>query len=127
MVQYIISASNQIDNSTFQTIESFVDQCPTFFQITLDNENQLKQLLDLLKIKDSITTKLIDKDYSTLIEISSQKLPEMNEEKYNQFYEEWLKNTGRENTMDEYAQFIFLQGTSKVFNLAKHRFLLKEA
>ena len=127
MVQYIISASDQIDNSAFQSIESFVDHYPTFFQITLDNENQLKQLLDLLKITDSKATKLLDKEFSLIIDISSHKLPEMNEETYNHFYEEWLNITGRENTMDEYGQFIFLQGTSKEFNLLKHRFLIIEA
>tara|TARA_B100000674_G_C37099626_1_gene583965 strand:+ start:71 stop:457 length:387 start_codon:yes stop_codon:yes gene_type:complete len=125
MVNYIISGNNELENKQFENLSEFADNHSIFFDLNFENEKQFKLLLDLLKIKPQSKTKLEGQDFLELIDISNNKLPLLNDEEYNEFYNNWLKQTRRENNMDEYGQFIFLQGMAKDLNQLKNRFFLK--
>ena len=126
MPVYLFSASD-ISPSTFShSIESFYKNCDDSFGVVLPEPDFL-HLLGLLELSSSIETELISsQDFKSIFDLSNLKLPELNLEEFNSLYEEWLKLTGRESSMDEYGQLVFIQNYASIWNMKKYRFVLVE-
>ncbi len=54
-------------------------------------------------------------------------MPNIDETKFDILYENWLKVSQRENTMDEYGQLIFLRDLSDRWNTKKRRYIIEES
>lgn len=119
-------ASNSFDLNNFNKVDLFVDSHPDFQTVYLEDEEELKLLFRLMDINDSTEQKLNSSEFDRLWNISSYKLPELNEEQFDKFYQEWIKQSGRENNMDEFGQLIFLQGLTPKWNRLSHRIVVRE-
>ncbi|WP_027395795.1 hypothetical protein [Aquimarina latercula] len=126
MEQYNFIASDNFDLNYFKEIDKFVDSFPDFQTVSLKNDNELRNLLDLLEIKDYRELEIPDSEFQRCWNISTAKLPELNEAEFNKFYELWITKSDRMNNMDEYGQLIFLQGLSREWNTKKYRMIVKE-
>ncbi len=65
-------------------------------------------------------------DFSLLFDYSEKYLPTLTSESFSLVYNEWLRLTGREGSMDEYGQLVFLQGFAEDWNTKASRFILRE-
>lgn len=126
MMNFNFIASNKFELTDFNDIEKFVDRFPDFQTVTLKDEKQLQQLLGLMGIENFQVEILNKAEFEKLWDLSDSKLPEYNEEQFDQFYREWLKISGRDNNMDEYGNLIFLQGLSRQWNQFNHKLIVKE-
>ncbi len=79
-----------------------------------------------MNIDDPLEQKLNSSEFDKKWNISSYKLPELNEEQFDTFYQDWIRQSGRENTMDEFGQLIFLQGLTPKWNQLAHRLVVRE-
>ena len=119
-------ASNRFELNDFKDIEKFVDTYPGFQTVTLDNELELELLLKLMGIDEFKHHELVDSEFSKYWNLSAFKLPELTKEQFDQFYEQWLDRSKRDNNMDEYGNLIFLYGLSTKWNKLKYRLIVKE-
>ncbi|WP_139068319.1 hypothetical protein [Flavobacterium glycines] len=92
----------------------------------INDENELKLLFELMGINDIEPKELLTLEFSKLWDISGHKLPELNEEQFNNFYETWIQKSSRSNNMDEYGNLIFLHGLSSKWNKMNYRLVVKE-
>jgi len=67
-----------------------------------------------------------NEDFSSVIDYSDQRLPQLTEDDFEKFYDEWLHMSGRESSMDEYGQLLFLQERADAWNKMASRFVLCE-
>ena len=126
MMNFNFIASDNFELTDLNDIEKFVDRFPDFQTVTFKDENQLRLLLDLIGIKNP-PVEILDKfEFEKIWNLSDFKLPEYNEEQFDNFYREWLRISGRNNNMDEYGNLIFLQGLSTQWNKMKSRLIVKE-
>ena len=126
MMNFNFIASDNFELTDFNDIEKFVDKFPDFQTVTFKDENQLRLLLDLIGIKNP-PVEILDKvEFEKIWNLSDFKLPEYNEEQFDNFYREWLRISGRNNNIDEYGNLIFLQGLSTQWNKMKCRLIVKE-
>ncbi|RDC65471.1 hypothetical protein [Adhaeribacter pallidiroseus] len=119
-------ASNKIDLDNFQDIGEFVENYPDFQTIMLNDENELKLLLELIGINEVYNQDLNDSEFVKYWDLSSYKLPYLSAEQYDDFYRNWIIKSKRENNMDEYGSLIFLQGLSSDWNQMHYRLIVKE-
>ncbi len=83
--------------------------------------------MSLLGIRPLTKTSLpANEDFSVLFDYSASLLPQLDGADFDAFYGEWLRKSGRESTMDEYGQLIFLQGRATNWNTRSSRFILLE-
>ena len=127
MIHFNFIASNTFDLKNFKGLESFINSYPDFQTIFLNDENELKLLLELIGIKDFDSQEINSSEFTKYWDLSNFKLPEYNEKEFDQFYEKWIKSSSRSNNMDEYGSLIFLQGLSKKWNSLNYRFVVKES
>lgn len=66
-------------------------------------------------------------DFEALFDYSDQFLPMLSEEGFDAFYEEWLRRSGRETSMDEYGHVLFFKTYSSTWNARASRFVLRES
>jgi hypothetical protein len=118
-------ASDQFDLSSFGSVENFIEQFPDFQTVWLNDEEELKILLDLMEIHDCHTQPLSKSEYEKYWDLSSFKLPELDEKQYEEFYARWIEMSKRENSFDEYASLIFLKGLATEWNRLKFRLIVK--
>ena len=124
MNSYIFSFGHKFDIESFDNILTFADAYPDFFEVCLDNEIQFSMLMQVLELSIPEAICLNSEEFDSVMDISNQWLPEFTEVEFDLFYSKWLEETGRDNNMDEYGQFIFLQGVSSKMNKAPNRFIL---
>lgn len=119
-------ASDKIDLDEFQDIGKFVENYPDFHTITLNDENELKLLLELIGIDEVYEQDLDNSEFIKYWDLSSSKFPYLSSEQFDDFYKSWIIKSKRENTMDEYGSLIFLQGLSSEWNQMNYRLIVKE-
>jgi len=125
-MNFIFIASDRFELDNFKDIEKFVDTYPDFQTITLNSENELSLLLELMGIEEFKGYELRDSEFSKYWDLSAFNLPELNEEQFDQFYWDWINKSQRDNNMDEYGNLIFLQGLSPKWNKVHYRLIVKE-
>jgi hypothetical protein len=119
-------ASDKLDLKSFENVGKFVDDFPDFQTVVINDENELKLLLELMGIHDIVPNELKTSEFSKLWDLSSYKLPELSNEQFDQFYSTWIQKSNRSNNMDEYGNLIFLQGLSSKWNKMNYRLVVKE-
>lgn len=119
-------AGDKLDLNSFNDIEKFVDDFPDFQTVELKDENEIKLLLEIMGIQDVVGIGLNCSDFSKYWDLSAFKLPEFTENQFDEFYQDWIKRSGRDNNMDQYGNLIFLQGLSSKWNKLNYRLLAKE-
>jgi len=124
---YLFASPNSFDEEVFKSIESLEDACEEHFSVSLSSKKEFEVLLNLLGIFDFIEENLLNSnDFSKKINISNNRLLEFNQEEFNQFYDSWLLKTGRESSMDEYGQLVFILGKFQEWNQKLNKVVLKE-
>ncbi|HRE58406.1 MAG: hypothetical protein ACK6BZ_09060 [Candidatus Kapaibacterium sp.] len=119
-------ASDHFDLSVLNSINTFVDHFPDFQTVWLTDENELTLLLELMGIHALVGQELKNTEFSKYWDLSSFRLPELNSQQFDEFYEIWVAKSRRDNNMDEYGNLIFLQGLSAKWNKLKYRLIIKE-
>lgn len=119
-------ASDHFDTTILYTIDSFVDDFPDFQTVWLADENELLLLLQRLGFSDIPVYTPDNPIFSKYWDLSSFKFPVLTGESYNEFYDNWIRHTGRENTMNEYGSLLFLQGLTPEWNQRKYRLVMLE-
>lgn len=126
MQAYLFSASDISPDLFSHSIEKFYESCDSIFEVVL-SESSFRDLLSLLGLSNSVESELTsNQDFAYIFDLSKLKFPELTPEEFDAFYEVWLKKTGRESTMDEYGQLIFIQSYAAIWNLKEYRFVLVE-
>ena len=126
MKSFVFASSNDYTLNDFDSLLTFDAKCDEFFEVVLNDDNELAQLLELLNIKKASEINLPNsEDFAMLIDFSNSLLPNYTTDEFDLFYEHWLQKTGRESDMDEYGQLIFIQGQAEKWNKNNKRFLLK--
>lgn len=126
MNNYLFSASDISPEVFANSIDSFYNNCDNSFSVAL-SESDFLHLLDLLKLSCVEETELTSsQDFSSIFELSNLKYPELSLDEFDLLYEQWLKLTGRESSMDEYGQLIFIHSYAADWNLKRYRFILVE-
>lgn len=119
-------ASDDFDINNFRDIDKFVDNYPDFQTVILNTEDELELLLDLIGSNDCASIELTNSEFLKYWDLSSIKFPEFDEDQFNQFYDDWIIKSQRENTMDEFGNLIFLIGLSSKWNKHKYRLIVRE-
>ena len=119
-------ASDQFDLSSLDSVKKFVEQFPDFQTVWLKDEEELMMLLELMNINDCHGQPTNKTEYEKYWDLSSFKFPELDEKQYEEFYARWQEKVKRENSFDEYASLIFLQGLASKWNRLKYRLIIKE-
>jgi hypothetical protein len=119
-------AGDKLDLGSFKDIGKFVDDYPDFQALELNDENELKLLLELMGINDTVCNELNNSEFSKYWDLSAFKLPELDDRQFDQFYKNWIQKSNRDNNMDEYGNLIFLQGLSSKWNKLNYRLIVGE-
>lgn len=67
-----------------------------------------------------------NENFSSVFEYSGERLPQLSRDDFDTFYNEWLRRSGHETSMDEYGQLIFLEKRADRWNKMANRFVLCE-
>ena len=127
MTHFNFIASNNFDLNNFKDVEIFVDNYPDFQTVSLRDEDELKLLFELMGINEFIDHELNNSEFTKYWDLSNFKLPELDEEQFDDFYKNWVDSSQRDNNMDEFGSLIFLQGLSSKWNKLNHRIVVKES
>jgi hypothetical protein len=104
------------------------ENCEEYFSVVLEGNKQLRILMGLLDIDLIVEIPLLlNEDFSVVFDFSKGRLPQLSKDDFDNFYDEWLRRSGRETSMDEYGQLIFLQERGNAWNNKANRFVLREA
>lgn len=127
MNSYIFAAC---DTSRFlapSSLEELLESDEGCFVVVLENDDELTVLMSLLGIQEWTETPLpYNQDFSVMFDYSASQLPQLSKQDFDAFYEKWLLRSGRESSMDEYGQLVFLQGQAMGWNKMCNRFILRE-
>lgn len=126
MTNFHIISSSTFDLISFESVENFVNSYPNFQTLVLKNEYELEILFELMGIEKVKSKKLNEIDFCKYWDLSNLNLPEYNEQEFDLLYQNWLKKTGRENSMDEYGNLIFLQNLNTKQNKSNYILIVKE-
>ena len=126
MIHLNFIAGNKFNLEDFKDPERFVNSFPDFQTVGLNDENELILLLELIGIENCMSKTINESEFSLYWDLSDFKLPEFNEKEFDQFYEDWIEKSCRDNNMTEYGSLIFLQGLSKKWNKFDYRLVVKE-
>lgn len=125
MRSYIFAYSDSIEMKDFSSIESFGDKYDEFFEVVLTEDSEIGTLFKLLGFDQVVESNLpFSEDFETLFDCSSHKLPVWSTEEFDEFYDQWLQQSGRKTDMDEYGQLVFIQGQAEAWNKNDCRFVL---
>ena len=124
-MEFNFIACDQFDIHTLDDVEKFFVNYPDFQTVVLADENELKLLLKLMKISKFVSRNINNNDFSKFWDSSQFSLPELDNQQFDKFYENWIQESRRKNNMDEYGNLIFLQGLSTKWNKLKHRLVVK--
>lgn len=109
------------------SLEAMDKNCEEYFEVVLEGDDEFRILMGLLRVH-SLTETLLssNEDFSSVFDYSEQQLPQLSKDDFDTLYDEWLRQAGRETSMDEYGQLIFLQGRADRWNKMANRFVLCE-
>ena len=127
MNHYLFVSPDILDDSSFESIEALDNVCEDFYSVVLSNKQQLTMLLKLLGIEEHQEVALSgSEDFANLIDLSNYRIPELTKEEFDEFYDKWLVESGRESNMDEYGQLIFIHAQASVWNQRQYKVILSE-
>ncbi|WP_426112777.1 hypothetical protein [Massilia sp. PWRC2] len=127
MKSYVFAVSNRPVMVASASLEAMDQNCEEYFPLVLENDDELKILMGLLGVQFLAETSLSsNQDFSSVFDYSDQRLPQLSKDDFDTLYDEWLLRSGRETSMDEYGQLIFLQGRGDGWNKMASRFVLCE-
>lgn len=127
MKSYVFAVSNGTVMAASASLEAMTENCKEFFAVALAGDDELRTLMGLLGLTLPAETLLSpNEDFSSVIDYSDQSLPQLTEDDFEKFYDDWLHMSGRETSMDEYGQLLFLQGRAGAWNKMASRFVLCE-
>ncbi|MFA6246745.1 MAG: hypothetical protein WC615_07385 [Mucilaginibacter sp.] len=124
-MEFNFIAGDQFSIGTLDDLEKFIAIYPDFQTVMLADENELTLLLKLMGMPEFVSQNLNNSDFSKFWDLSGFKLPELDNQQFDKFYENWIQKSHRENNMDEYGNLIFLQGLSTKWNKLKYRLIVK--
>ena len=129
MQSYIFASSNVASASASLSLEALDAAArDELFAVRLASDDELELLMGLLGIAPLSSISLqFNTEFLALFDYSDQFLPQLNQDEFDAFYEQWLRLTHRESNMDEYGQLLFLQGRAARWNKLASRFILREA
>ena len=119
-------ASNYFTLNSLNTVESFVDNFQDFQTVWLQDENELNSLFTLMGLPEITGSDISNLQFPKYWDLTAYKLPELDSDQFDKFYENWIQISGRDNNMNEYGSLIFLQGLSTQWNKLKYRLVIKE-
>src|SRR5471030_201739 len=120
-------ASDRPISSASTSLVAMGQACHEYFSVVLENDDELKILMTLLGMDFLVETPLLsNEDFSAVFDFSAAKLPQLKKEEFDNIYEEWLRRSGRQTSMDEYGQLIFLTERGISWNGMINRFVLRE-
>lgn len=126
MAHFNFIACDNFDIKNLTDVETFVDNYPGFQTVALADESELQLLLQLMGIDEFIAYNLNNSAFIKYWDTSNFKFPELDEIKFDDFYQKWKEISQRENSMNEYGSLIFLQGLSSEWNKLNHRIIIQE-
>lgn len=127
MKSYVFAVSNNPITVVYTSLEAMSENCEEYFQVVLENYDELRTLMDLLGVERLPMTMLpSNEDFACVFDYSAYLLPQLSKDDFDAFYDEWLHRSGRETSMDEYGQLIFPQGRGRSWNKMASRFVLCE-
>lgn len=126
MMHFNFIASDVFNLDDFKDIETFIDAYSNFQTVVLEDEYQLSLLLKTIGMENINPQNLNSTEFSKYWNLSNFKLPEYSEAQFDEFYNQWIEKSGRNNNMDEYGNLIFLQGLSSKWNKLKYRIIVHE-
>ena len=127
MRNYVFTATDRPMSSASASLIAMDEACQEYFPVVLESDDELKILMKLLGVDFLAETPLLsNEDFSAVFDFSAMKLPQLSEEEFDKIYDEWLRRSGRQTSMDEYGQLIFLQGRGDSWNAKANRFVLRE-
>jgi hypothetical protein len=128
MNSYVFAVSNNPIQAVCASIEAMSENCEEYFHVVLEGDDELRILMGLLGVSRLAETSLSpNRDFSAVFDYSTEALPQLSKDDFDTFYDEWLRRSGRETSMDEYGQLIFLHGRADAWNKMVHRFVLRES
>ena len=86
MEHYNFIATNEIITVNFKEVGDFVESFPDFQTVALKDDNELIVLLDLISISEIEQKELNNSNYSTYWDLSSHRLPELNEDEFDHLF-----------------------------------------
>ncbi len=127
MERYLFAMSRGSVAETCISVDTVIDGCEEYFLVVLESNDELRTLMNLLGI-DALREASLpqSEDFSAVFDFSEQRLPQLDKERFDALYAEWILRSGRETSMDEYGQLVFLQGSAEQWNKAASRFILRE-
>lgn len=127
MNDYVFAVSNRPIMAIATSIEAMCQNCDEYFSVVLNGDDELRILMRLLGVVDLVQTSLPSNgDFTSVFDYSAQRLPQLSQDGFDAFYDSWLRASGREPSMDEYGQLLFLQGRADRWNSMASRFVLCE-
>ncbi len=126
MAHFNFIACDNFDIKNLTDVETFVDNYPGFQTVALADASELQLLLQLIGIDEFISYNLNNSAFIKYWDISNFNFPELDEIKFDDFYQKWKEISQRENSMNEYGSLIFLQGLSSEWNKLNHRIIIQE-
>jgi hypothetical protein len=127
MKSYVFAVSNRPVMVASASLEAMDENCEEYFQVVLEDDDELRILMGLLGVEFLAETSLSSNEgFSSVFDYSEQRLPQLSKDDFDTLYDEWLSRSGRETSMGEYGQLIFLQGRGDGWNKMASRFVLCE-
>lgn len=127
MNHYVFASPDILEKYTFDSIEALDGVCEDYYSVVLSSSQQLELLLKLLGIEGYQKVELPEsKDFEGVIDISANKFPELSKDGFEEFYEKWLLESGRDNNMDEYGQLTSILGQANIWNQRPYKVVLSE-
>lgn len=109
------------------SLEAMFGTCEECFPVFLKGDDELTILMSLLGVHFLAETLLpSNDDFSCVFDFSGQQLPQLSKDDFDTLYDGWLRKSGRETSMDEYGQLLFLQRRADSWNKIATRFVLCE-
>ncbi|WP_434136789.1 hypothetical protein JQR88_23465 (plasmid) [Pseudomonas luteola] len=110
MKVYIFAASDQPAQVASASLEALADSCAGYSSVVLESDSKLRLLLQLLGINvKEQTVPTCSKSFSAVFDFSEEHWPHLGQAQFDNFFEDWLRISGRDRSMDEYGQLVFLQ------------------
>lgn len=127
MKNYVFAVSNRPVMVASASLEAMDENCEEYFPVALESDDELKILMGLLGVDGLVETPLSpNEDFCSVFDYSKQHLPHLSKDDFDRLYDQWLRRSGRETSMDEYGQLIFLQRRADRWNKLANRFVLCE-
>ena len=128
MIHVNLFALDYFNRKKYLSIESteFVDEVGEFQTLWLSNFEELDMLFSMLGFDYEISPMEKQDSFIGLIDLSKNHYPEFDDNSFRKFYDSWIFNSHRDNTIDEYGQLLFLLGKAKSWNNRRFRIALIE-